>query len=186
MGSRMPSYYAECEKCVWWARTPGISIFKMFHCLKGLHWSKFWVCGHFIYSGKCSETSEMKAKTGFHKCWFHHVLWANRCVVFVCLKRRVAVRTFLVEMLHCHLKELRVSVIWTLVTARTLTLLGRINKKRVYRFCKQTCRYVDEIIGYRQGGFRHDGSGVGQIFYVRQILEKMGVHSSSTSGIYWP
>lgn len=104
--------------------------------------------------------------------------------MFVCLKRHVAVRTFLVELLHCHLNELRVGVIWTLATARTLTLLGRIDKKHVYRFYKQTCRYVDEIIGYRQCGFQHNGSGAGQIFCVRQILKKMGVHSGSTSGIH--
>lgn len=45
---------------------------------------------------------------------------------------------------------------------------------------------MDEIIGYRQCGFRHVGSGAGQIFFFRQILKKMGVQSGSTSGIHRP
>jgi hypothetical protein len=58
---------------------------------------------------------------------------------------------------------------------RGISLLSSAYKILSNILLAKSALYVNEIIGDHQRGFRCNRSNMGQVFYIRQILEKMGV-----------
>jgi hypothetical protein len=58
---------------------------------------------------------------------------------------------------------------------RGIFLFSTANKSLSNILLARLTPYVNEVIGDHQCGFRHNRSTADQIFYIRQIIEKMGI-----------